>query len=121
MFAEMDASRVDLVGYSGTWGSFVFVTRVWQVTDGMYDFHLSLAETAAHEVTHLLMDTNDQNGFDDEEHEHNPDPHDPAESPLDKKYLMYFRPNAENWEQIIFSQGVRSQLDLTSKESVERK
>ena len=106
-------------GGSGTPGSFIFTTAMWNDAVPYGDFPANLPRTTAHEITHLLMDTANRNGFDGLEHELDPDPRDPPQSPLDKIYVMYPR-NAANRLRVTFSDVTRKQIDLTRKESVER-
>ena len=102
-------------------GSFVFVENAW-------DFHLAhnlqffplISHTIAHEFTHLLLNTKNANGFTDEEHHPDPDNSDGPEGVNDQEYLMFIRTTPQNGEVIVFSNPTRQQLDLTSKESVER-
>jgi hypothetical protein len=119
MFADKDLSD-PTPGYSGSFGCYVFVPRVWDATYGKYDFHFGLAATAAHEVTHLLLNEYNTNGFDDGEHLPDPDEDGVRGDEHDKKFLMYYRSTSENWTEINFSMPTRRCLNLTSKESVER-
>jgi len=108
-------------GSSSDNGSYVYVEPIRDIhtTEG-WDFPSLLAHTAAHEVTHLLVDSVNANGFNITEHLFDPDPSDGPGLPKDLRYLMYYETTEENAESIFFSNPTRKQLDLTSKQSVER-
>jgi Bacterial Ig domain len=117
------ASSGVVLGFATNWGAFV---EEWP-TDAAQkakfptkDFKKILAQVAAHELTHLLLNTISSNGFDAKEHVENPDPTDPPKSPKDFKYLMYSPENAQNVDQFIFSNPTIGQINLKDKESVER-
>jgi hypothetical protein len=108
-------------GTSGTYGAYVFVESDWDLhTTHNLNFLDLLAHTAAHEITHLLLNTDGSNGFDAGEHLDNPDPSDGPKMPSDYRYLMYSQTTRQNAETIYFSNPTRKQIDLKSKESVER-
>lgn len=118
-----DAFGVDALGFTSEkagagGGCLVFPNRISNIAPAG-DFLAYLANTAAHELTHSIIDTPGANGFDAGEHEINPDPADGAEGPLDLKYLMIRGAIRTPRTTIIFSDTVLAQIDLTRKESVE--
>jgi hypothetical protein len=107
-----------------SYGSYVMVkTKYTQSTNpaSPFAFLPGLARTAAHELTHAILDAENANGFDSGEHLADPDPvTDGPDGPADQKYLMYHQTVSANLTTIAFSNPTRSQIDLTRKESVER-
>ena|SRR5436190_11717709 len=90
-------------------GSYIYVDKLMAVIKPHSDFLAILPHAVAHELTHLLLNTTGMNGFDNSAHE-----------PADGRYLMYPDLTGVGRADIIFSDGTRRQLDLTSKWSVER-
>ena len=108
-------------GTAASFGAYVFVERKWdQSQTHMFNFQDALSRTAAHEITHLLLDTANANGFGPGEHIGDPDPSDPPNGANDETYLMYDGYSVPGQTVIVFSNPTRRQLDLTSKQSVER-
>jgi hypothetical protein len=99
-------------------GCFVFPGRIAGVAEAANFLHW-LSHTAAHELTHAIIDTIDQNGFNQEEHVRDPDPTDGEFGPLDRPYLMSHNRTAADRVRIIFDPKTRGQIDLTRKDSVE--
>ena len=121
IFADKMTDFAGVGGVSNLYGSFIFVTTVWDTSFQQgWSFSPLLAMTTAHELTHLLLDSISANGFDNGEHLDDPDPSDPAKGFNDFRYLMYVDANVIQAGTIAFSDKTRKQLDLTSKESVER-
>jgi len=82
------------------------------------DLNTWLAYVTAHEITHMLMP-----GFAGDDK--NLDPSNPSDSDSDKQLLMYphfNEPHSQGYtaDFIRFSDKSRSEIDLTSKQSVER-
>ena len=99
-------------------GSFVFPNQISAVAPAA-DFLDWLATVTAHELGHTLIDIRDQGGFDDGEHETNPDLADGLEGPADRRYLMVRGEIHTPWNALIFSDTVVENIDLNRKESVE--
>jgi hypothetical protein len=109
-------------GLASTCGASVFVERKYAQAASANDLaNLSnwIAHTAAHELTHCIIDTAGANGFDADEHLPNPDASDPPHGPFDQKYLMYAAFTIQNRATIVFSNATREQIDLTNKDSVD--
>lgn len=86
-FADFMSDRPAYGGVSASYGSYVFVKTKYAQSDMAHDLanlHAWLARTAAHEVTHCLLDTRNANGFDRYEHLIDPNPADPPHGPLDQ-------------------------------------
>lgn len=97
-------------------GCFVFPNSVSNYAAGAA-FLDALAAVAAHEIGHALIEATGAPGFDDGEHMTDPDPADAPGGLLDEQYLMFFR--TMNLQTIVFADILRSQIDLSRKESVE--
>jgi hypothetical protein len=122
MFADRKGTT-DLGGSSFTWGAYDLLWGEWKWWNDhaqRYVFHDGLAHTAAHELTHCLINPNDEDGFDPDGHLPDPNENGVPDDPPDEIYLMYRYTTPRNEATIIFSGPTRRQLDLTSKWSVER-
>ena len=123
MFADSFQDKPSCGG-SDKYGSYVFVEKIHSkatnVTDP-FDFNMALASTAAHELTHLLLNTSLKNGFTANEHMVNGDPSNPSHEDSDKKFLMYPSATKFNRTEIVFSNATIGQLNFKDKMSVERK
>jgi len=116
----LDADPTSLV-LGKTWDpeelSFVGVTPTKLAADTFsVPFVHALGQVVAHELTHQIIDALGVEGFDGGEHTDDPDPNDPPEGPLDKKYMMYTEHNGngspEGLSQIIYSDNVRQKIVL---------
>ncbi|MGM0490258.1 MAG: hypothetical protein ACQESR_26320, partial [Planctomycetota bacterium] len=100
-------------GYAGAGGATAAVKtkaeRAIQEDGNLNDIDAWIVRTVAHEITHLLIDTRDANGFDTYEHLASPS--------LDSFVMSNFGPL--NWKSTTFSDLTRRQVDLTHKQSVE--
>lgn len=107
------------LGLSHACGASTAVERIHARMPAGTNFSDVLAHTTAHELTHLIIDTINANGFDSGEHLDDPNENGTIGDADDERYLMS---NHRTWIQrvaIIFSNPTRRQIDLTNKDSVE--
>lgn len=83
--------------------------------------NVGYSQLVTHELTHTLLNTIDEHGFNGGEHMDDPDPSDPPKGPKDAIYIMHeYDGNHTLNNSIVFHDLELAQIDLTSKESVER-
>ncbi len=114
MYADSDTEFVSGGYASPAFGAYVLVETKWDESIAMgFDFYFGLERTAAHEITHLLIDAvNEENPpgtpvFDVNEHL----------IVVDDKLMALLNPL--NYTDIVFSDHTRIFMDLTTKESVD--
>jgi len=108
-------------GFAGSYGAFVVVDSAHDfATNQGFNVTSHRAYVAAHELTHMIIDTHNANGFNGGEHLPDPNENGVQDDADDGRYLMYHHQTAQNTSGIHFSNPTRRQIDLTSKESVER-
>jgi hypothetical protein len=134
MFVYSQRFLPECLGTSNRPGSYVFVEPTFQFCQReSADLIKTLAHTATHELTHLLLNMISWLPFDDGEHLRDPNENGivndeelgrppggwPDEN--DRRYLMYYGgARAHLAATIIFENPTRRSINLTSKESVER-
>jgi len=108
-------------GFAGSYGAFVVVDSAHDfATNQGFNVTSHRAYVAAHELTHMIIDTHNANGFNGGEHLPDPNENGVQDDADDGRYLMYHHQTAQNTSGIHFSNPTLRQIDLTSKESVER-
>jgi hypothetical protein len=111
-------------GLSKVYGSYIFIADSLAYANAdSFNFLDFLASDTAHELTHLLVNSEEGEapGFDETEHVPDPDKDGELFGQGDEKYLMYSGgPNPQNRTSITFDDVTRAALDLTKKESVDR-
>jgi hypothetical protein len=118
-WVDIFTHRTTTLGLSHACGASTAVERIHARMPAGTNFSDVLAHTTAHELTHLIIDTINANGFDSGEHLDDPNENGTIGDADDERYLMS---NHRTWIQrvaIIFSNPTRRQIDLTNKDSVE--
>jgi len=113
-FAEQQTDAPGAITFvSGTGGSMIYVHFKWNQSVALgFNFEGGLVRVVLHELTHTLLETAGQNGFDGGEHLREP----PAANTV---YVMA-QLTAANATSTLFDDATISQINLKSKQSVER-
>ncbi len=117
-FVDSYSHRPNTLGLTGTCGASTGVDAIHTAMPVGTPFSDALAHTTAHELTHLIIDTNSANGFDSGEHLDDPNGNGIVGDNNDRIYLMS---NHRTWAErvnIVFSNLTRLQMDLINKDSV---
>ena len=91
-----------------------------QSRDAPADYLNWIPEVSAHEITHAILKAHSKPGFDKGEHVTDPDGDGVVLGQGDRNYLMVPGSIRKFGAGILFDDATRGEIDLTSKQSVER-